>query len=192
MIYCNNCGQSSLDQHKFCSKCGRAIEPNFGRVRPNLGFAFNIPLWSWIISFASRNVGLSAVVVALVALFMRVIAIYVLTPSISNDMVAYYALENAAESEDLQTAIEYEDQADNSASDPEIQTVATSFKGIYQVYIEIGITTKSESEDMDGELKAVLAGLSNLASGLFKSAKLLYYAWGLKDHINNLDNPAPD
>jgi hypothetical protein len=109
-------------------------------------------------------------------------------PQMSQDVSAYSMLIDAAGCEDLQAAINYAEQAENTAADPKIQAVANSVNSIYGIYLQIGIKTKSESESLMGDCKALIAGASNPLFGAYLSAQLLYYGYGLDDKIGELDS----
>jgi hypothetical protein len=135
-----------------------------------------------------QNSFILAIAVLFIAAFSRLGIFYFFAPSVSQDLNAYYLLVKAVGSESLQTAINYADQADNTASDPKLQDVANSIKSIYEIYLGIGIKTQRESNSLMGFCKSMYAGANDPASGLYHSAQLFYYGWGLEDKANNLDS----
>jgi hypothetical protein len=104
---------------------------------------------------------LAIVVVPLVAWICRLMVVSIATPSADANLIAYSMLVRASRVNDIAAAKNLSLQAGSLASDQRLASAASTIASRWDSDLKMGVTSKTEENDLRGMAKGVAYGLMN-------------------------------
>jgi hypothetical protein len=130
----------------------------------------------------------AVLVIPLASWICRAVIVSVATPTADRNLVAYSLLVQASHANDVASAKTLAAQAASLASDQRLCSAAAAFSSICDSCLTMGVTTKTEANDLGGLVKSFLYGLGNPVGGAVESVKLLITGHKLDQQSAELDS----